>query len=256
MKIVFGSDLHIEFGPLPINCFDNVDGEVLVLAGDIFVLKMLEQDDQNLLDFFNLCLSKFKHIILIMGNHEHYRSTFQKTAEKIRAKLPAGITFLDDEFVEINGVRFLGTTLWTDCNKDDWFCKESVKQMTDFKVIKFRRSNDTYRKFRPEDSIIAHRKALKFLEENMTDNSVVVTHHLPTFMSIPDRFRNRTNANGGYYSDLSNLILDHNPLIWLHGHTHDDCDYMVGDTRVLCNPRGYYGEETRAHDYNFKVISI
>ena len=57
--------------------------------------------------------------------------------------------------------------------------------------------------------------------------------------------------NGGYASDLSDLILD-NPQIkfWTHGHIHTQFDYMIGTTRILCNPRGYAGYERRAQEFD------
>ena len=65
-------------------------------------------------------------------------------------------------------------------------------------------------------------------------------------------YKDDFHMNGGYVSDLSNLILD-NPQIkyWLHGHTHQQVDYMVGETRVMCNARGYAGYEESGFDVNF-----
>ena len=63
--------------------------------------------------------------------------------------------------------------------------------------------------------------------------------------------------NGGYHSNLEEFIMDRpNIKLWTHGHTHEDFDYMVGDTRVVCNPRGYIGYEARADKWKLKVVEI
>jgi Icc-related predicted phosphoesterase len=93
-----------------------------------------------------------------------------------------------------------------------------------------------------------HADSLRYISDQLSRASdrrvVMVSHHAPSFRSIDPRYRAQREMNGGYASDLSNLILD-NPKIklWIHGHTHSPHDYMIGDTRVLCNPRGYVGVE-------------
>ena len=71
---------------------------------------------------------------------------------------------------------------------------------------------------------------------------VVVTHHSPSYLSIVPKYADNYEMNGGYHNDLSKFILD-NPRIstWVHGHTHKVLDYKIGDTRIVCNPRGYEG---------------
>jgi predicted phosphodiesterase len=90
--------------------------------------------------------------------------------------------------------------------------------------------------------------------------AVVVTHHSPSSLSSSQTYVDDI-LNGAYYSDLSGLILD-NPVIdtWVHGHTHESHHYSIGDTKVICNPRGYqsitYNQET-GFDENmvFEVLS-
>ena len=63
--------------------------------------------------------------------------------------------------------------------------------------------------------------------------------------------------NGAYHSDLTEFIMDRPEIkLWVHGHMHDDFDYMIGDTRVVCNPRGYIGYETRAKTWNLKYVEV
>ena len=73
---------------------------------------------------------------------------------------------------------------------------------------------------------------------------MVVTHHGPHEKSIAPKFRD-TLLTAAFISDLSAVIETHQPALWVHGHTHVSFDYAVGDTRVLCNPYGYPGENRR-----------
>ena len=73
--------------------------------------------------------------------------------------------------------------------------------------------------------------------------TVVVTHHAPSALSVPERFRGET-LNGAYYSNLEDIMLDNHQIVyWTHGHTHDSFEYEVGSTTVVCNPFGYYYKE-------------
>jgi hypothetical protein len=86
---------------------------------------------------------------------------------------------------------------------------------------------------------------------------VVVTHHAPSKLSIKPKYQHDQLMNGGYSSDLSEFILDHPEIrVWTHGHTHDTFDYTVGDTRVLCNPRGYAGYEERAEEFQVLEFEV
>jgi hypothetical protein len=89
------------------------------------------------------------------------------------------------------------------------------------------------------------------VSEHRDKQFVICTHHAPTFQSVHEHYRHDTLMNGGYASDLSEFILDNeNVLFWTHGHMHDPSDYMVGQCRVICNPRGYYGHEQQAQEFD------
>jgi len=130
--------------------------------------------------------------------------------------------------------------------------------MNDFRVIQnFYPEKNLYHKLTPEAVLDLHRQSLEYfktvLQANKDKPVVVITHHAPSFMSVNEKYKNETTTNGGYASELSELILD-NPTIkaWVHGHMHDPVDYMIGDTRILSNPRGYLPwEEDNGFDPNF-----
>jgi hypothetical protein len=123
--------------------------------------------------------------------------------------------------------------------------------MNDFRIIRNDRRN--YARMSALDVAVRHDKTLAYIklivEEHRDKKCVVVGHHTPSFQSVHEMYTHETLMNGGYHSDLSEFILDHPQIkLWTHGHTHHPFDYMIGETRIVCNPRGYegngYSEET------------
>ena len=249
-------------------------GDVLIMAGDIMEAGHLRKADNAkentfLADryrrFCNEELIKYKHVIYVCGNHEHYHNSYDDTHDRIRRELPDHVHLLEGETVKIDDVTFFGGTFWTDMNKGDPISMSVIKQnMSDFHYIKFGNGirvdtmyGDSYwtSKFTPAYAKgIFHEtveKLKNFAEANPDEKIVVVSHHAPTELSIDDYYKDEYHMNGAYHSRLSDFILDHpNIKAWVHGHVHCKKDYMVGDTRVLCNPRGYKGYETIADEFD------
>ncbi|MGE5862337.1 MAG: metallophosphoesterase [Nitrososphaerales archaeon] len=249
MKIKYGSDIHLEFRDCVIKNTDNSD--VLILAGDILVCELYHTVDFGL--FIDICCDEFNHVIMVFGNHEFYHSSFKTAIPELKKKCSRlkNLYILDQESVIIDGINFVGATLWTDCRKSNPSAICTIKNsMNDFVYIKNGKTikNDLIfgeilvdSKLTPEDTIIEHKNSLNKFDELITDlPTIVVTHHAPTFNSIPDEFKHLYELNGGYASDLSEFILDRPSIkYWIHGHVHTKLSYNVGDTIVLCNPRGY-----------------
>jgi predicted phosphohydrolase len=232
-------------------------GDVLILAGDICEARELRKEfhSTKLLDrtpgafpchdFFEFELAKYKKVFYVMGNHEHYHGKFWKTKAELESMIPSNVTLLENQFEEYEGVVFVGATLWTDMNKADPVTMHSMQNfMNDYRVITYHYPQyNTYHKMRPADTVKMHNESKYYIEQTVKNHAdkpvVVITHMAPTFESVNWKYKGE-RSNGAYCSDLSNLILD-NPNIktWVHGHMHDPVDYMVGDTRVLANPRGY-----------------
>ena len=250
MRISCASDLHLEFGDVELI---SEPADVLVLAGDICTVATWKS---SYLNFFLKCADQFENVIYISGNHEYYLSEFSNVQKFLKEKLDnlLNVHFLENETLTIQGITFVCSTLWTDCNNNDPEIKDLLKRkMSDFGVIKF----NPVRTFHPMDSVILHNTARDFIERHIPEQkTVIVTHHLPSFKSNHPRFKNDP-INFGFASNLENIMIN-NPQIklWIHGHTHDPFDYKIGETRVVCNPRGYYGEETLFKTFKTKIIKV
>jgi Icc-related predicted phosphoesterase len=276
MRIKLVSDLHLEFSNINITNDENCD--VLILSGDIMVAQDLydhpepadsidqfviansqglgrrQEAAQRFRDFLKRCSFQFPHVVYIAGNHEFYHGKWNQTIDTLRAECNkfSNVHFLERDTVTINDVLFVGGTLWTNCNNNDPLTLHGLRDMmNDFRLVRV--EDAEYRALKPADTVVRHKKTLGYikhvLDENRDKTCVVVGHHTPSFQSCHPQYANDSIMNGGYHSELSEFILDHPQIqLWTHGHTHHCFDYMIGDTRVVCNPRGYhngsYGEET------------
>ena len=267
MKIKLVSDLHLEFSDCVITNNDNCD--VLILGGDIMVAQDLhdhpeppniadqaaiaagtglgrrQEKAQRFRDFFKRCSFQFPHVIYIMGNHEFYNGKFYASIDYMRdeiAKYP-NIYMLEQDTKIIDDVVFVGGTLWTNMNRRDPLTMHAIEgMMNDFRII--RNDKRSYAAMSALDVAIRHDRTLAYiklmLQEHKDKKCVVVGHHSPSFQSMHPMYAHDTLMNGGYHSDLSEFILDHPQIkLWTHGHTHHPFDYMIGETRIVCNPRGY-----------------
>lgn len=273
MKIAYASDIHLEFGDIELKNTANAD--VLVLAGDIMISQYLhdyptiEESErcsvkQELVlrfrRFIKNVSENFPHVIVIAGNHEFYNG-----------KWYAGIKYLEDEYhydnihflergtITIGDVTFIGTTLWTDLNDRDPVTMYCIKYaMNDYKLI--RNDRKGYSLLSPEDTVVRFRSSIDYMANAVwkKDNKfVVVTHHAPSFKSVSAKYRGDREMNGGYCSDLSNFIINSPQIkLWFHGHVHEEFDYYVGETRVLCNPRGYHEHQDIAANFKLKYVEV
>ena len=231
MKIQILSDLHLE-----VSRFDPIktDAEVVVLAGDIgkgsagvdWAARMFP--DQQ--------------VIYLAGNHESYFLDINDVEHAIRdeAFKHKNVELLNNSAFIFGDVRFLGCTLWMDFmlfgeEEKPWAIYDAKLYLNDFKTIR-----NGSRKFSVSDSIERHKHSLCWLESQLATpfdgKTVVVTHHLPSMLSVPDRFKD-SQLSACFASNLDHLFgkMD----MWVHGHSHDNVDYMANGTRVVCNPRGY-----------------
>jgi predicted phosphodiesterase len=244
MKIRILSDLHLEFGNLIITRLPDDHDTILVLAGDIHV-------GMKGLDFVDEMCERFKHVVYVLGNHEFYGTYVQITRDnwQVVAQAKANLTVMDNSYIILDDVLFLGGTLWTDVNKGDWFAKQRVKKgMHEF--------NGTIKHFNVEDAIYEHKITKEFILNTMCKfpdmKTVVVTHHMPHEECIMPPFAGSTLNPAFACTDMEEaFVLE--PGLWIYGHTHMPTDINYNKTRLVCNPRGYCGYE-HVSEYNQELV--
>lgn len=212
-----------------------------------------------------------------------------------RLSIYPNVHILERQTLKIEDVTFVGGTMWTDCNNSDPQTLMQLKHaLNDFRIVKNSNTpkivksvpiykmndNGTYVKsengslvvermarqenvanFSSEDSVLEHDKFLAYLrsvvEGKHNEKFFVCTHHAPSRLSTHERFKHEHLMNGGFSTELFDFIADTPQIkVWTHGHTHDPFDYTIGETRIVCNPRGYIGHESKAVEYEAKLIEV
>lgn len=252
MKVHLISDIHLE-------CDDYTlpGGDVLIVAGDVCEAKNLRQELYQNFWFNNA--HKYREVLYVMGNHEHYGMQIQKTQQLIEEYLPGNVKLLEDNTHTIDDVLFIGSTLWTSMNNHDPLTLYHCGSMNDYRYIKmFNPTKNVYHHLTPEFTTELHRKSKEYIkivcDQNPDKKIVVITHMAPSFQSVAEWYKHDTLLNGAFYTSLDEFILDYPQIkVWCHGHMHNKSDYTIGSTRVLCNPRGYVGYEeiTKQFDPTF-----
>ena len=235
MKIQLLSDLHLEHSHRhPPFLLPATDADVVVLAGDI-------DNGTRAIDWAEDTFPG-QVVLYVAGNHEYYDTDLQSAAAalKARARRSPNVRLLDNDELIVDGVRFFGSTLWTDFallgqQKMSQAIAESLVHVVDFRKI---RMGDDF--LTPQQTIDLHRDAIAFLqaglEKPFTGKTVVITHHAPHPASVHPRWSGSL-VNAAFVSDLTRLM--GKSALWFHGHTHDSFDFAVHGTRVLANPMGY-----------------
>lgn len=234
-KFVYVSDLHLEFDD---ESFHLKGENYLILAGDIITKRCV-----NWLEL--VANESWKKIFFVPGNHEYYNTKYNEQRESLKKYCKSlGIIFLDNDFYMLGDIPIIGSTLWTDLS-DNLHAMHAKAVMNDYHKITWDRGG--YRKFTPRDSTEIFIKSKNFLDKTLSmfngRKSIVITHTAPSIKSINFRFLANSSVNNAFYSNLEDLILKKGPTYWIHGHTHLSQDYTLGNTRVLCNPRGYKNYE-------------
>jgi len=231
VRIHILSDLHNEFRELT---GYGAEADITVLAGDI------DLGEKG----FAWARSAFaeRPVIYVAGNHEYYGHVMPSLTRKLLRKKDAGtVRFLECTAVTIQGIRFLGCTLWSDFDIGGdraGSMEASQERMNDYQKI---RVSPRYRHLRPTDTALRNAAACRWLKAEVgkdPSRTVVVTHHAPSVRSLNPDFT-FDPVNGAYASDLEDLIAQTRPALWIHGHTHYCVDYTIGNTRIISNQRGY-----------------
>ena len=225
MKIALVSDLHLEFGHIDV---PQADADVLVVAGDIHTGTF---GGMNIaLDWLEAAAETYENVVFVLGNHDFYGGEYFEVIDFWQDLCPLNpkLHFLHNDAVRIDGVWFVGTTLWTHGQK---------KLINDYNLIQFRNSM-----LHPIDTQRFHADAVEYLDKQLAivenQPTVVVTHHAPIPECVVPKW-NDSVLNEMFQANLNWLIEMYKPNYWLHGHMHDSIGFTYDETDIVCNPRGY-----------------
>lgn len=236
MRFLPISDLHFEFHKDGGKAFVDLlpdDVDVVILAGDIAV-------GEGIPAALDLFCNKYEKVVYLHGNHEFYGSTRARVHELTAAAmhrhenlywLKGNQIYIKNDASDSLNERILGCPLWFPrplLTQDKY--ESAKKRMSDFTSIK------DFEEWVYTDN----EEQVRFLEDYLQEGDIVVTHYLPSFSSVALEWKGSL-LNSFFVCDLEKLILKKKPKLWIHGHTHGSCDYMLGSTRVVCNPFGYAG---------------
>jgi predicted phosphodiesterase len=245
MKIFIASDTHWEIGGSNDWSIDNrLDFDVAVFAGDI------GQPRQAIDWMLRQPALEGKPTAYVLGNHEFYGGVIEdRAAEAGEAARGTNVHVLDaDQILAVGDTRFLGCTLWTDFR---FMARNPTQGLQAGMMLNDRHrimtlhgaAPGTYDRLYPGKALERHRRELAWLEARLAEpfdgNTVVVTHHGVHPQSMHPKHAKTGAMNGSFISDLSATIEKFQPALWIHGHVHDTHIYTVGETQVVCNPRGY-----------------
>lgn len=246
MKIQYMSDLHLEFGEMPV---PPVLGDVLVLAGDIHV-------GVDAMPWIEQCAQKFEHVIYLLGNHEYYGQKMWKLPDAIRSSLAGysvdksykleklfdpitNVHFLDNNVVKIGDVHFIGSTLWSSPDPELQYI------MSDFSKIKCMYGDNQYGKFSTDKATELFKENVQFLQDNIMpgEKNVVITHHAPSTQMINTERYGENSTNTGYATDILGFFEPEDIKLWISGHTHGAYSKVIEGIHSVSNCRGYVNYE-------------
>lgn len=247
MKVQICSDLHLEFTAnknwLKENPIVPV-GDILIIAGDTNYLSR----DFSKLDFINKVSDEFEAVYLIPGNHEYYDGfDISKTLYDFELKIKENVFMLNNKTVDINGVKFVFSTLWSKIENN---ILEITMGMADFKYIKYDRRTIDVNCFN-----LIHEECFRFVENDVQSvgKKVVVSHHLPSNDCNIEEFKNST-LNPAFCVDKTDFIANSDIDFWIYGHSHRNLpDFEINGTKMLTNQLGYVGWH---ENYSFKKDKI
>ena len=265
MKVAFGSDLHLEFGDRD---FHLPDADIFILAGDILCVNDLKIENEYTVKgsssrkFLRDISEKYSKVIGIFGNHEYYDGNIDTTDSIVRACLKSenitNIEYCTKGTFVVDDVTFVCATLWTDIKRGNHVVVRA-NVMSDYKYITITDPDGHDRNLNPFDTMEIHRQHKDYLDEQLKMHPgkvVVLTHHAPHMMSHIDESH---SVSDFYYccTDMEDAILD-NPNIkyWIHGHLHTRHEYMIGDTTIISNCRGYHKIESATKTFRIKILEV
>lgn len=248
------SDLHLESSNMSM---EGLVGDVIVLPGDICT------DFSVISRLLQYSIPSHIQVVMVPGNHEYEGKRFKDVMERLKALEKEFDNFhvLQNETIDIEGIRFIGTTLWSNFEGSGIQWKGELKKWAKQNIIDFTyifKENKEgveprFISWNPDDMETEFNKSYEFLEYELRRNStnkpkIVVTHFAPHQNSVSKQYADKMH-NAYWVNHLPELMgfSDY----WVHGHTHSTFDYEVEGTRVICNPRGYSKLYDLSQNLNF-----
>ncbi len=258
MRIQLVSDLHLNHeednGEAFLECIfpsgSKPDVEVLVIAGDwnsVWDYDLTES-------LFARVAGLYKNVLVVIGNHENWRTfdnpnitpdDVNRGLLRLQVKYKPVHVFTTPGLVTIEGVKFFGGT--------GWYPNPSGRVGVDQDFVDFRAVKASRSWFFKQHALF--KNSLDVLANTLQSPAVVVSHHMPHPKSSDPQFLS-SPYNHYFVQDMTSTIMKVKPDLWLHGHGHYPADYMIGGTRVVCNPRGYPFEWKKRPPYMPKIIEI
>ncbi|MGO8489913.1 metallophosphoesterase [Rhizobium ruizarguesonis] len=242
MRAWIFSDLHLEVNPTsPITAIP--DADVCICAGDIFT-----KGPTRSIQYLGKHVSPHMPVLFVPGNHEYWGSSLVEGLEEglQEAASYPNVHVLHRRIVQLGGFRFAGATFWSDLNlfnAIEMAMLHAKEGMNDFKRIML--SKKPFKRFSVRKSMELHWEENLFIQSALWDDSalplVVITHHAPSILSVPPQYINDPVAPM-FASRFEKHIIKYQPRLWVHGHLHNRSDYVIQNTKVICNPYGYASE--------------
>ena len=247
MKIQYASDLHLDMAAnrryMQIIPFE-VTGDVLVLAGDVGNLCDVTSPCPK---FWEWASANYREVLVVPGNHDYFHNCdLRAYGDSWSREILHNVHYYQNRVVCIDNVDFVLSTLWSHIDEEH---KEVIhREMPDFRQIMY---GD--RRFTPADFNAEHEKCLAFIKKSVAESTaehiVVVTHHLPSLAVVaPEHVGSLLNS--AFATELGDFITDSRIDAWIFGHSHNNKEAIIGNTRLTCNQLGYvyYRENFRGFD--------
>lgn len=240
MKLALVSDIHLSHlfdkEAVPYGGLEKLTrDDVLCVAGDV-------DDGPTGINTHLIALRQKTQatIVAVMGNHDYYhRDLTPTTIQDARRNLPGRVNLLENQTLEMDGLRILGCTLWTDADRGR--LAGNALAMLDYSYITDADGNLIEVQHTLDVNQASQEWLATELAKPFAGKTVVLTHHAPSFRSQHPRYK-ASPLSSFFCCDLEHLIEQHQPELWLHGHLHEPVDYRIGTTRIVSNPRGYMDE--------------
>jgi predicted phosphodiesterase len=242
MKIGIYSDLHLDFDRNPYSKWEKDTKEWdYTPEPDVFYINA--GDTSSVASQRHAFFAKHPDDFVILGNHDYYS---ERDVNKGDPPLYNYTIRTGRQGPDFDNVAVAGATMWTDlvC-QDDWaqYCFCLIDQ-----------EHFHGGPWSQEKYVGAHVLQKDYLMESKAE--IIVSHHSPSYLSSHKKYIG-SKFNASFHTEMAYEIMDmpHPPKLWIHGHTHDASDYMIGTTRVICHPRGYPGEPDHKN-YQPKIVEI